>query len=141
MGEMSIRPMVKVTYPLIKYQSFAKLQAKMLYIKEEQFEQYYEESLAMKRHTLIQVLEENMAFSIPSKFSESTAKILVTVGVKEKRFMKKSAIDIGNCHSNSKVIMISNIGHGLPLAAPDLFNRMVENWLSTKEDCIYVRVL
>lgn len=128
-GKMSVRPMVKLTFPLIKNKTFSKLQAKMLYVNEEQFEKYYKESLKMKRHTLIQVLEENMSYDIPRKFSESTAKILVTVGAKEKRLMKKSAIDIGNHHPNSKVMMISDMGHGFPLATPDLFNQMVGNWL------------
>lgn len=132
-GEMSVRPVLKLTFPLIKNKTFSKWQAKTFYIEGAQFEQYYEESLKMKQSTLIQILEENMSFKIPSEFSKSTTKILVTFGENEKEMMKKSAMAIGDHHPNSKVIMISNIGHGFPLATPDLFNQVVGNWLNDSE--------
>lgn len=129
-GTMCISPMVKLTFPLIKNKTFSKLQAKTLYIEEEQFEKYYAESAQMKRHMLIQVLEENMSFDIPSSFGKSTAKILATVGTKEKKLMKTSALTIAKNHSNCTTLMVSEVGHGLPLANPDLFNELVVNWLT-----------
>src|SRR5699024_12389467 len=89
-----IRPSIKLTFPLIKNKSFSKLQAKTLYIGKEYFETYDKESSTMKSDTLISVLEENMSFFIPVDFNKANAKILVTVGEKEKTMMKKSAKDI-----------------------------------------------
>src|SRR5699024_3310289 len=124
-----IRPSIKLTFPLIKNKSFSKLQAKTLYIGKEYFETYYKESSTMKSDTLISVLEENMSFFIPVDFNKANAKILVTVGEKEKTMMKKSAKDIVSGHSNCIGIIMPNVGHGIPLAHPDYFNQMIEKWL------------
>ncbi|RLL43693.1 alpha/beta hydrolase [Oceanobacillus piezotolerans] len=124
-----LRPSIKLAFPLIKYKSFARLQAKSLYIGEEHFKTYYEESKNIKQAALLRVLEENMSFEIPKEFSEAKSKILVTVGAKEKAIMIKSAKDIVEANTNCFGVIISNIGHGIPLAKPELFNVMVEAWI------------
>ncbi len=48
-----IAPTIKLTFPLIKNKSFAKAQAKQLYMDGEYFDNYYEDSLKMKQSTLI----------------------------------------------------------------------------------------
>lgn len=132
MGQMFIGPLIGLSFPLMKNKTFAKLQAKTLYIGKEHFEIYYNESSQIKQHTLVRVLNENMSFEIPDEFSKANAKILVTVGEKEKSVMKKSAMEIVNMNSNCTGVMISAIGHGVSLAAPDLFNRLIEKWLSNE---------
>lgn len=127
-----IQPLITLSFPLIKNKYFSKLQAKELYIGFDYFDQYYEETCRMKRETLVRILKENMSFAIPSEFYKATGKILVTVGAKEKRMMKKSVFDILNNNRNCTGVMIANIGHGLPLAEPDLFNQMIENWLHSE---------
>ena len=107
----------------------SKLQGKTLYIGEDYFEKYYEESSQMKPDTLVRVLEENMSFNIPKDFSKANGKILVTVGEKEKAMMKHSAKDLVEANSNCIGVMIPKIGHGVPLAMPDFFNQMVEEWI------------
>ncbi|UPW85410.1 alpha/beta fold hydrolase [Lysinibacillus sp. Ag94] len=124
-----IRPMIKLTFPLIKNKSFAKLQAKTLYVDEEYFEQYYEDSSKIKVDNLIKILQENMSFAIPHDFSKARCKILVTVGEKEKSNMKKSAIHLVNSNPNCQGVVLSNIGHGVSLAHPEFFNRFVEEWM------------
>jgi hypothetical protein len=59
----------------------------------------------MNANTLIDILEENMSFTISKEFSKSKSKILV--------------------NSGSKGVVIQNVGHGVSLAHPELFNRMV----------------
>lgn len=125
-----IRPSVKLTFPFIRNRVFSKLQAKTLYIDDEYFETYYNESSQMKLDTLVQILEENMMFSIPESFKQASGKILVTVGEKEKAIMKKSAGDIVKSNSNCSKYIIPAMGHGAPLAKPDFFNRMVEDWIN-----------
>ena len=124
-----IRPSIKLTFPLVKNKSFSKLQAKTLYIGEEYFDTYYKESSRMKSDTLIRILEENMSFKIPESFKKATAKILVTVGEKEKAVMKKSAIDLVSNNSNCTGIMIPKVGHGISLLNPIFFNQLIENWI------------
>lgn len=128
-----ISPTLKLAFPLIKYRWFAKLQAQTLYINDDRFENYYEESSQMKLETLIRVMEENMTFSIPSGFRKAKAKILVTVGKKEKLIMKKSAKALVEANSYCKGIILARIGHGVPMAEPQFFNQLMEAWLLDKE--------
>lgn len=130
LGEKVISPLIRLTYPLIKNRTFSKLQAKTLFIGEEYFERYYNESCKMERNTLVRILKENMSFEIPVGFSEAKVKILVTVGEKEKSIMKKSASEIVNCNKNCTGVIISGIGHGLPLSKPDIFNQIIEKWVN-----------
>src|SRR5699024_11602309 len=90
------------------------------------FETYYEETNRMKPDTLIRVMEENMNFAIPETFKHGKGNILVTVGEKERNFMKKSAIELVSHNSNCKGIIISNIGHGFQLAKPELFIKIFD---------------
>lgn len=83
----------------------------------------------MKSDTLVRILEENMLFEIPDHLKKANGKILVTVGEREKAVMKKSSIDIVESNPNCKGVIISNFGHGIPLAKPDFFNHMIEAWI------------
>lgn len=124
-----IRPLIGLSFPLIKHRWFSKLQAKSMYIREEDFEKYYAESRCIKQDTLVRVLEENMSFEIPADFRKATGKLLVTVGEKEKAVMKESAKDIVKANSNCTGVVIPEIGHGVSLAKPDFFNLLVEAWV------------
>lgn len=130
-GQKLIKPTLKMTFPLIKNRWFSKLQAKTLYIGDDYFEKYYEESCQMKVETLVAVMKENMSFEIPPHFKRVKGKILVTVGEKEKTMMKKSAKDIVDANPNCLGVVIPKIGHGAPIVIPDDFNNMVQTWLET----------
>lgn len=128
-----IQPAIRLTYGLIKNRTFSKLQAKQLYIGEEMFETYYKETSNMDMNLLIQILEENMSFRIPTDFSKSTSKILITVWEKEKKMMRKSLLDIVDNTIHCKGVIIPNVGHGVSLAQPELFNKLVEAWIHDRE--------
>lgn len=124
-----IGPSITLMFPLISNRNFSKLQSKILYISENNFERYYKESSEMTSSTLIRILKENMSFTMPTGFNESTAKILVAVGEKEKKIMKMSVKDIVSANSNCTGIIIPNVGHGISLQDASYFNRLIENWL------------
>ncbi|WP_454190858.1 alpha/beta fold hydrolase [Paenibacillus sp. Marseille-Q7038] len=128
-----INPMICLTYRLTKNRTFSKIQAKQLYIGDEMFERYYKETTDMERNTLIKILEENMSFRIPKEFSRSKAKILITVGNHEKQIMKKSVSELLDKNINCKGLIIPSVGHGVSLALPDLFNKMVDAWIHDGE--------
>lgn len=123
--------LMTMTYPFIKNKVFAKQQANALYIHEDYFDKYYKDSSQMQKETLIRLLKENMSFELPSKFGEATGKILVTVGEKEQLIMQNSALTLVNSHPNCSGITIDDVGHGAPLAKPDLFNLIVSDWLTS----------
>lgn len=124
-----IKPSIKLSFPLINNKTFAKLQAKTLYIGEAYFETYYNESSQMKSDTLIRILEENMSFKLPDSFKHAKAKLLITVGQKEKAMMRESARDLVSAHPHSTGIVIPKAGHGISLQHPAFFNHMLENWI------------
>ncbi len=128
-----IKPTIWLTYRLTKNRTFSKLQAKQLYISEQMFETYYKETNNMERNTLINILEENMSFSIPKDFSRSKSKILITVGDQEKKMMKKSVLDLMDKTIHCKGIIIPNVGHGASLSEPELFNKIVDAWIHDRE--------
>ncbi|GAE06427.1 abhydrolase, alpha/beta hydrolase fold [Paenibacillus sp. JCM 10914] len=125
-----IKPSIQLTSPLMRNRMFAKLQASTLYVSKEYFEQYYQESSQMSANTLIRILEENMSFEIPQDFKQAKVKILVTVGEREKAVMRKSAADIVASNPNCTGVILSGIGHGISMAQPDVFNHMIEAWIS-----------
>ena len=43
--------------------------------------------------------------------------------------MKKSTVDILNSNKYCKGYAVPNVGHGVSLANPDLFNKIVELWI------------
>lgn len=132
-GRKIIAPFIRLSYPLTKNRHFSKLQAKTLFIGDEYFERYFQESSQMECETLIRILNENMSFSIPDHFNQAKANILVTVGEKEKAVMQQSAIEIVNSLPNCRGIKITGIGHGISLANPELFHQIIENWLEGRE--------
>ncbi|GEN85164.1 hydrolase [Sporosarcina luteola] len=124
-----IAPTIKMTFPLIKNKTFAKAQAKQLYMDGKYFTKYYEDSLKMKPSILIGVLKENMAYSLPEKLSKSTTRILVTAGEKEKSLVKNSAQKIAEENEHYESFFVPNIGHGFPVAKAELFNHVLEDWI------------
>lgn len=133
LGNRLMKPLVHLSYPFVKFKAFSRAQARTLYIDKAYEDIYFQESSQMKIDTLLRILEENMAFEIPKGFKEATGKILVTVGEKERSVMKKSAKDVVNANPNSIGVVISNIGHGFPLALPEPFNQMLARWIQEDE--------
>ena len=120
---------LKITYPLVKIKFFSKIQAKSMYIHRDDFETYYLESSQMNRETFVRIMEENMSFTIPENFKNATGNILVTVGEKERKIMKESFSALINSHSNCKGVIFPKVGHGMSLAQPEIFNRLVVGWI------------
>ena len=120
---------VRLTYPLIKYRTFAKMQAKTLFIPPHLFNRYYEESCTVTPESLIRVMQENMNFKIPEAFPKVKSKMLVTVGEKERGVIKKSAQNLAMSNANCHKIVWPSIGHGISLKEPSVFNYVLLKWL------------
>ena len=131
-AKLWLKPMLALSLPLTRSKFFAKLQAKELYIPSHQFELYYQESKHTQLNNLLSVMQENMSFSIPNGFEKSTAKILVTVGMLEKKMMRQSTEALVKSGNDCTGIIFPNIGHGISLANPQLFNSTIDQWLDHK---------
>ena len=62
----------------------------------------------MNVNALIEMLRENMSYILPTSFSNSTARILVTVGEKEKGIMRKSANAMATQNENCELFSAEN---------------------------------
>ncbi|MFC3769096.1 alpha/beta fold hydrolase [Paenibacillus sp. GCM10012303] len=128
-----LKPLTHLSMPLMKSRTFAKLQARVLYIRDEDFEFYYTNSRQMDETDLLTVLEENMSFGIPHGYTRSGANLLVLVGGKEKKAMLESAKLLAQSHPNGTGYAIPKVGHGISLANSDLFHRILDSWMSEQE--------
>ena len=86
-----IRPMVKMSDGMIKKRWFARLQFKQLHIKEELFDAYYADACKIKRENMIAFLENNSFYKLKDSLNRCTAKVMIAVGEREGRKMRKSA--------------------------------------------------
>lgn len=107
-----IAPMMSMSYGLIKQRWFSKIQSKSLFVPNELFEQYYNDSLRMSKESLINMIISNGTYKLKNSTLNTSAKVLIIVGEKEPNIMKKSAIELSNRISNSKLYIAPKMGHG-----------------------------
>ena len=129
-GKNFLLSTLKMSFGLIKNKSFSKLQAKQLYIGKDKWETYYEDSLKMTKSNFINMMEANLSYSLPSSFAASDVRALVLVGMNELERMKDSAREMVKANRNCIGYLVSGAGHGLSLAAPELFNEIVLNYIN-----------
>lgn len=105
-------PIYALFYGLIRQKWFAKLQAKTLYVPENMFGQYYEDSLKISKQSLVNLTMSNGNYVLKSTIADTKAKVLVIVGEKEIGLMKKSAQKLHEAIIGSKLYTAPSMGHG-----------------------------
>jgi pimeloyl-ACP methyl ester carboxylesterase len=115
--------------PLTKNKTFSDIQAKSMYIDKEYLETYYLSNKGINSRLFADIMSENMNYTIPPTFSRSSSKILLTIGEKEIRSMKASLKDLSKVNHTAQTFIVPKIGHGFPLADPELFNKTLEEFL------------
>lgn len=105
-------PIMSMSYRLIKQRWFSKIQSKSLFVPNELFEQYYNDSLTMSKESLINMIISNGTYKLKDSTLNTSAKVLIIVGEKEPNIMKKSAIELNNRIINSKLYIVPKMGHG-----------------------------
>jgi len=80
-----------VFYGLIQYKWFAKLQAKALYVNENLFNQYFNDSKNMSKESLVNISLSNAGYTVPDQLKYSKTKVMIIIGGKEMKIMDKSA--------------------------------------------------
>ncbi len=124
-------PMFKLFYGLIKQVWFSKLQAKSLFIPESMFETYYQDSLKMSCNSLVNISVSNGTYKPKENLYIVSSPVLILVGQKELGLMKKSAQILHSQLSNSKYIILPNMGHGeLSLVHPKQYVNMLINFIN-----------
>lgn len=121
--------MLNLSYGLIKNRWFAKQQAKQLKLPEGLFENYYEDTIKIRKATLINFIKSNQEYSIPNTLCNTKAKTLILVGEKELNVMKKSAELIHNTINKSTLTIIENSVHGeFSLSNSNKYIELIKNF-------------
>lgn len=133
LGKKLLKPMFKMCYSLGQNKSFAKFQGKYMYIDKDYLDTYYNDSKEISLDNFMAILEANMSYSLSNNFNNSKAKTLILIGKKEKNIMKKSAVNLLKNNKYCTGYSVPKVGHGVSLANPDLFNRIVNAWISNEK--------
>ncbi len=107
-----IKPAFGSCYGLIKHRWFSKLQFKSLRIKQELFEEYFQDTCGISKSNMIAFLEANALYSIKPSVADCSAKSYVFVGEKENRAMRKSAKIIHEKLQGSLLQILPQMYHG-----------------------------
>lgn len=113
--ERMVKPSVDLSWFLVKKRWFAKLQAKQLYLPDSMFEDYFRDSVKMKKESMIHLMQDNQRYTIPANLKQTTAESLVLCGEKEYSSMKKSAELLKQTIPNGRLEIIPDCGHGVSI--------------------------
>lgn len=105
-------PLYNMCYGLIKQRWFAKMQAKTLSVPISMFEKYYQDSLKMTKHSLINMTLSNGNYTLNNNIANTKARVLIIVGEKEISIMKKSAQKLHEVIHGSELYIAPNMKHG-----------------------------
>lgn len=107
-----IEPSMKLSYGLIQKKWFSKLQFKSLKIRNNLFDDYFNDTRRITRENYIAFMKGNSAYRANQKLTACQAKALIIVGSKERPIIKKSAKNIRDLIPNSELVTLEGYFHG-----------------------------
>lgn len=107
-----VKPMLDMSYGLIKQKWFARLQFASLKMKSELFEEYYKDTCKISKSDMIAFLEANSLYVVKESIAKTKAKVHICVGQKEQGIMIKSAKILHDLIPNSSLEIIQGFFHG-----------------------------
>jgi pimeloyl-ACP methyl ester carboxylesterase len=107
-----IAPTFGISYGLIKKKWFSQMQFKSLKIQKKLFEDYYRDTCKIQKQDMIHFLKSNSSYILKPELSDTTAKVTIIVGGKERRIMQRSAEILHNTIRNSKLKIFNQYFHG-----------------------------
>lgn len=125
-------PTVKLTIPLARNKSFARLQARSYHLPEDMFEAYFEDTRQTDGDVLARILRVNMTYKLPTILKEVKVPVLALVGGKEYGMMKASARDVAATLPNACGYVVPGVGHTFSFEKPELYARLVRDWINDR---------
>jgi pimeloyl-ACP methyl ester carboxylesterase len=117
--------------PLAKSETFARAQAKQLYLADEHFDAYFALSSAMSKRTLGAILRTNFSFAPTATFVTSDRQVLIIAGAQEQRRLRDDSARLAQKLPNGTFALVDDVAHGASLARPDYFNQLLLEWIKT----------
>lgn len=107
-----VKPMINMSYGLINKEWFARLQFHSLRIKNELFNDYYQDTCNISKENMISILEANSSYKVKDSVCKTLAKVFVFVGEKEQAKMLRSAKKLNGLIPNSVLEIKHKMYHG-----------------------------
>lgn len=105
-------PAYKLFYGLVRRRWFSRMQAKMLCVPADMFEQYYQDSLKISKQSLINITRSNGNYNLKESISDAKSKVLIIFGEKEIEVMRKSAQRLHKAIPESELYIAPAMKHG-----------------------------
>ncbi len=117
-----VKPMLDMSYGLIKREWFARLQFKSLKMRSDLYDDYYRDSCRIKKDDMINFLTANASYQLKPELAATKAKTIVAVGSREQPIMCRSAALLQKTIPNSRLEVMADYYHGqFSLNHPDDF--------------------
>lgn len=122
-----IRPVLGMSYGLIKQKWFSRWQFRSLKIREDLYGDYYRDTCRISKEDMIAFLEANAGYRIKPSLSKAAAKTAILAGGRERKRMIESAKLLHDTVKNSSLIILAGYVHGeLSLNHPEEYMNVVQ---------------
>lgn len=119
---MLTKPMLDMSYELIKQPWFAKLQFQSLKIKPSLYEEYYRDTCAITKKNMTSFLKANSDYTAKAGLEKIKAKVFIYVGSREPGIMRRSAKQLHRIIPGSQLTVFPKWYHGeFSVNHPELF--------------------
>lgn len=107
-----VKPMMDMSYGLIKQKWFSKLQFRSLKIKKELYDDYYRDTCNITKENMTAFLQSNSGYKARKELEKASAKAFIFVGGKEPVKMIRSADCLHKMIPDSELKILSKWYHG-----------------------------
>lgn len=126
-----------MSYWMIKYHWFSKLQFKSLRMPDYLYNQYYKDTCGITKKNMISFLKANSSYILKDSLKDNEANVVICVGEKEQALMLKSAYMLDKMLKNSQLVIMKNRFHGeLSIKYPQEYINLVYELLEGKYEYI-----
>ncbi len=123
------RIILGIMQPLMKWDPFINLQARMLHIPAEAAALYTRDNKRMSTRGFHRIYEEVLHFALPEFTGEQGIPLLAVAGDSENAMIKDGLTDFVKQRQNTKAALVPNAHHGWNGEHPQLFTDMVGAWI------------
>lgn len=115
---------------LVRRRWFANTQARSLGLSPNMQSAFSENLLAMSLQAYRRIWEEVAYFRVPSSLRHVNVPTLITAGSRESDIITQAVRTLSEMMPNAQGSLAPGLGHGWNIESPDLFNAMVQAWIS-----------
>ncbi len=134
MTERLVKPMMAMSYGLIKQSWFAKLQFRSLRIPDKFYEEYYRDTCKITKADMCAFLCANASYQLKKSLCHTQARVHIFVGQKEPSIMIRSARKLHGMIPGSRMEIKTGLFHGeyslkYPKEYADTVQRIIKDLL------------